>query len=623
MRPLRIAIASGKGGTGKTTIATNLAFVLAEAGERVAYVDCDVEEPNGHLFLSPRIRERRTVSIPVPEVDEAKCTYCGACGRACRYSAILTLPRTMLTFPKLCHGCGGCSLACPASAIREVPRAIGVVESGEAGALAFLQGRLEIGEAMAPPLIRSLLEAAPADRVLVMDAPPGTSCPVIESVRRADVLVLVTEPTPFGLNDLELAVDLAREIGLPFGVVVNRTGIGDGEVHDYCEREHIPSLIEIPNDREIALAYSRGRLATAALPWTRPLFSALFERAAALARTSSGGQKAKGERAPREEVPSESAARPSERLGGAPSNIPELVVISGKGGTGKTSVVASFAALAERVAMADCDVDAADLHLVLDPSVLERRSFQGGKKAFVDASKCASCGACEKLCRFGAIRRSSGDTGAPFEVDENGCKGCGVCVDHCPEKAIELVASGGGDWFVSATRHGPMAHARLGIAEENSGKLVSLVRREGEALAALEGRALLVCDGSPGIGCPVISSLTGARFALIVTEPTISGLHDFERVAALSRQLGVRAGACINKADLNLEMSARIEAAAASQGVPVLGRIRYDDAVTAAQVRRRAVVEDGSGPAAKDIRALWEVTASRMQSRSTTGGSNR
>jgi MinD superfamily P-loop ATPase len=602
--PLRIAIASGKGGTGKTTIATNLAVALAETGARVAYVDCDVEEPNGHIFLRPTIRQRREVSIPVPVVDETRCTLCGACGQACRYSAILVLPKKVLTFPKLCHGCGGCSLACPEDAIREVPRVVGFVDEGFAGRVAFVQGTLDVGEAMAPPVIRAVLAAAPRDGTIVLDAPPGTSCPVIETVKTADVVLLVTEPTPFGLNDLELAVAVVRELGLPSGVVVNRAGTGDHGVFDYCAREHIPVLLEIPNDRAIAQAYSRGELAVTALPRLQPRFVELGEKLAALA-----GSAPRRSRRPRVVTPPTSAdreGRPSADLPpGHAHDVRELVVVSGKGGTGKTSIVASFVALAAHAAVADCDVDAADLHLVLGPAVRHRWPFSGGRTAVIDAPGCTGCGLCLERCRFGAVRAPAGGVTA-YEIDPISCEGCGVCADICPEQAVALVAEENGEWFVSTTRHGPMVHARLGIAQENSGKLVSLVRREAQALSISERRELLISDGSPGIACPVIASIAGARLVLIVTEPTLSGLHDLRRVADLCRQFNIETGVCINKADINLEVSDQIEAEAARRGIPVLGRIRYDDAVTTAQVKRRAVVEIEAGPAAVDIRTLWE-----------------
>jgi MinD superfamily P-loop ATPase len=291
---------------------------------------------------------------------------------------------------------------------------------------------------------------------------------------------------------------------------------------------------------------------------------------------------------------------------GQKRDVRELVVISGKGGTGKTSIVASFFALAARAAVADCDVDAADLHLVLSPVVHNRWPFSGGHEAVIDMARCTRCGLCAEHCRFDAIRVDDDDGELAYAVDPISCEGCGVCVDLCPDAAAEMVPSARGEWFVSETRGGPMVHPRLGIAQENSGKLVSLVRREGEALSCSSGRELLICDGSPGIGCPVIASIAGARMVLVVTEPTLSGLHDLKRVATLTRQFGIETTVCINKADINPEISDRIEREAKALELTVLGRIRYDESVTTAQVNRMSVVENGDGPAARDIRALWE-----------------
>jgi MinD superfamily P-loop ATPase len=256
-----VAVASGKGGTGKTTVATNLAVVAAASGRKVQLLDCDVEAPNAHLFLNPEIERSEAVGVPVPEVDEEKCTACGECGRICQYSAIVSLKTNPLVFPELCHGCGGCALVCPEGAITECPREVGILEEGCASGVRFAGGKLRIGEAMAPPLIRAVEERAVHDGLVVIDAPPGTSCPMVESVRSCDFALLVTEPTPFGLNDLAIAVDTVRKLGVPFAVVVNRAGLGHDTVYSYCEDEGIDILAELPDDRRVAEAYSRGELA--------------------------------------------------------------------------------------------------------------------------------------------------------------------------------------------------------------------------------------------------------------------------------------------------------------------------------------------------------------------------
>jgi len=283
----------------------------------------------------------------------------------------------------------------------------------------------------------------------------------------------------------------------------------------------------------------------------------------------------------------------------------ELVVISGKGGTGKTSLAASFAVLADRPVVADCDVDAADLHLVLSPRIKERHEFRSGHEAVIRQEDCIGCGACLAHCRFGAVRmngKSAGD--ATFFIDPVACEGCGVCVRFCPEKAIDFPERLCDEWIISETRCGPMVHARLGVAAENSGKLVSTVRREARRIAEEELRSLVIVDGPPGIGCPVIASLTGATLVLAVTEPTVSGEHDLERVLSLTRHFSIPAVVCVNKWDLNPEMTKRIEDKARQAGARVVGRIRYDRAVTLAQMQERAVVET-EAPCVEDIQHIW------------------
>jgi MinD superfamily P-loop ATPase len=286
--------------------------------------------------------------------------------------------------------------------------------------------------------------------------------------------------------------------------------------------------------------------------------------------------------------------------------VEELVVISGKGGTGKTSLAASFAVLAEGPVIADCDVDAADLHLVLSPDIRERNDFFSGHEAVIRQNDCTGCATCQEYCRFGAVKRDKvKGGGAIFTIDSVSCEGCGVCVRFCPERAIDFPDSLCGQWMVSETRCGPMVHARLGVAAENSGKLVSTVRREARRIAEEQDRSIVIVDGPPGIGCPVIASLTGASKALIVTEPTVSGEHDLERILALTEHFNIPAAVCVNKWDLNTEITERIENNAKECGVQAAGRVRYDRGVTLAQIQEKAVVETDA-LSAYDIRQIWK-----------------
>jgi MinD superfamily P-loop ATPase len=272
---MKIAIASGKGGTGKTTVSVNLARTMSV---QVQLLDCDVEEPNAHLFLCGNRVKEEIVHIPIPQVDEALCDGCCECGKFCAYNAIVTFGTAPLIFPEMCHGCGGCTLVCPTKAITEVGRRIGVIETMESENITLIGGRLDVGVAMAPPLIREVKKRLQDNLPAILDAPPGTSCPVIAAIRDTDMVLLVTEPTPFGLNDLTLAVDMVRALQIPFGVIVNRMGSGDDRVHHYCEKEDIPILLEIPDDRRIAESYSRGILMVDALPQYRELFQRLIQK---------------------------------------------------------------------------------------------------------------------------------------------------------------------------------------------------------------------------------------------------------------------------------------------------------------------------------------------------------
>ncbi len=286
----------------------------------------------------------------------------------------------------------------------------------------------------------------------------------------------------------------------------------------------------------------------------------------------------------------------------------ELVVVSGKGGTGKTSIVASFAALAENKVLADCDVDAADLHLVLEPEIEHTENFSGGKQAKIITKHCIGCGLCYNACRFGAIRRGTDldeVVSVTYQIDPISCDGCGVCVRVCPGGAISFEPAMNGQWFRSRTRHGPMIHAKLGVAQENSGKLVTLVRDQARKLAQQNNLELIIIDGSPGIGCPVIASITAADMVLVVTEPTLSGQHDLERVADLTSHFGIETMVCINKWDINPQITAAIEQLTRKRKIHLAGKIRYDDAVTRALIKKLSVVEYSKNGVAEDVRKLW------------------
>jgi len=272
-----VSVASGKGGTGKTLVATSLALSLKER-TKVQLLDCDVEEPNAHLFLKPVITHSEAVCIPVPRVDNEKCTHCGRCAQVCVYHAIAVVPKHVLTFLELCHGCGACSYLCPERAITEEGREIGVVELGHSHGLGFAHGKLNIGEALAPPVIRKVKELANPDGVVIIDVPPGTSCPVVEAVKGSDFCILVTEPTPFGLNDLVLAVETVKALKILCGVVINRAGVGDRKVEEYCQKGNIPVLLVIPLDTEIARLYSKGITLVDGMPMWKNDFIKLFEK---------------------------------------------------------------------------------------------------------------------------------------------------------------------------------------------------------------------------------------------------------------------------------------------------------------------------------------------------------
>ena len=602
----QIAVSSGKGGTGKTFISTNIASILRKEGQTVRYLDCDVEEPNGHLFLKPVIESEEEVTILSPVgVDGEKCITCGKCAEACHYNAIAVVKEKVLFFQNLCHVCGACSIVCPEDAVIEEERKIGRLLHGRSGDIDFHYALLETAEGgMSPRLIKKVKHHID-EGFNILDSSPGTACPVVETVKDADLCVLVTDPTPFGIHDLKLAVDMCRELGQEPVIIVNRAEYMNDDLKQYCQAESLDVIGEIPDDRRIAECYSVGDLVVEQLPEYRALFSDIAHQMI---------QEAKQERTVRKKPDA------SERVEGEPesvsSSVPgaqavankpkELVVISGKGGTGKTSLVAAFCALGEKLAIADCDVDAADLHLLLQPDIQERGLFSGGDTAMIDPGRCTGCGDCFRACRFEAIVEEEFDERKIFKIDQMACEGCGVCCLVCPEDAVTCKKAVNGEWYVSETRLGPMSHAKLGVAEENSGRLVTLVRTKKDALAAEKSLSRSIIDGSPGTGCPVIASITGADYALVVTEPTVSGIHDLKRIMDVIRFFNVPSGVVVNKSDLNMEKAEEIRRITEENQSDFLGMIPYDKQVTEAQVNGLSIVEHADGETSRIIRSIWD-----------------
>ena len=607
-----VTVASGKGGTGKTTFAVNLAYTLANRGRQARLLDCDVEEPNDHLFVKPDFTEESDVGVLKPIWDEAKCTGCGKCAEACNYNAIAVVKDKVLIFNELCHSCGACAYVCPQNALREENAFIGKVQAApENRPFFFAHGLLKIGEALAPNVVHAVKAHIDPGAVNILDASPGTACPVVKALEGADVAVLLTEPTPFGLNDLKLAAAMTLEMGIPTGIVVNRSDGDDRIIADWAENVGIPIVGRIPFERKYAETYSSGKIL---VDWHDELNANLLQIYESLCALKGGPIAA----IPEMESIGADAEHPRAFDTGNATDYREVTIISGKGGTGKTTVTASFAVLAGDQVLADNDVDAADLHLLLTPRVHEAHRFVGGTKATVDSEKCIGCGKCAEACHFNSFRfdgPANDIVGKTWRIDPLACEGCGLCPRVCPVEAIRSEEAVTGNWYVSGTDYGPMVHARLGIAEENSGRLVAQVRNRAGELAAELRTERILGDGPPGTGCPVIASISGSDLVLIVTEPTVSGVHDMERVLDLAAHFGVPARVIINKADLNAEQAARIDEIATQRVSRVIGRIPFDRAVNDALMAGETVVQYGVGAAADAIGNAWKEVLSALTER--------
>lgn len=616
---MNLTVASGKGGTGKTTFSVNLAYALADDGLQVRLLDCDVEEPNDHLFVGDDFRKHEDVKVPKPVWVEDKCTGCGKCAEVCNYNAIAVIKGRVLIFNELCHSCGACTYVCPEDALPEASFVIGQVDADESKApFYFGQGVLNIGEALAPNVVQALKQHMAVDAINILDSAPGTACPVVKALEGADVAVLLTEPTPFGLNDLKLAVSMTLQMGVPTGIVVNRSNGEDRIIADWASEVGVPIVGRIPFERKYAETYSSGGILAEKHAELRQNLLDIYGRLCALQGTVPAAAPAM------DEFVVDGGAGSDEFRQGQANDYRELTIISGKGGTGKTTVTGSFAVLAgdeqdgSLHILADNDVDAADLHLLLQPRILEEHPFVGSSKATVNAEACIGCGKCAEICHFDAFRFDGPGNDLidkTWRVDALACEGCGLCPLVCPVEAITTERCVTGHWYLSETGYGPMAHARLGIAEENSGRLVTQVRNRAADLAAQLRAEGILGDGPPGTGCPVIAAVTGADLVLIVTEPTVAGVHDMERVLDLSAHFGVPAMVIINKSDLNPAQAQRIEAIAAEKQSKVVARIPFDRAVNDALMAGSTVVQYNGGKslAGDAIRAAWQAVRQELQ----------
>ncbi|MDD5596527.1 MAG: ATP-binding protein [Victivallaceae bacterium] len=586
---MNIAIASGKGGTGKTTVALSLARVRAEKRqEKVRLIDCDVEAPNDHLFLDSAEVSTVPVTLPKPVIDEKKCTACGKCARTCNYNALTVIAKKVLPFNELCHSCGVCGYVCPEKAVSYRPVEIGKIHSVRSGPpFALSWGELAIGQVQAPDIIRELRHGIRREDINIFDSSPGCGCAVRETLAGMDAVILVTEPTPFGLNDLRLAAELAGKLGIPTGIVINRSDGNDKIIEDFARESGVEILTRIPFERKYAETYSRGIVLAEKYPEIETLMDDLYGKIKELI-----------ERAPEKRqsvlgsIPESGGVKPVPAA--SRDGIKEAVVISGKGGTGKTTVCASLAALRPGNVFFDADVDASNLPILLKSKTLSTWKFTSGAKAFIDYDKCAGCGGCSDLCRFKAVRRYKDGT---YQVVPGACEGCGLCELVCPAGAVEMIPADTGYTHLSASEYGKLAHAFLNIGEENSGKLVTEVKNLALAVAAEEKDADILGDGSPGTGCPVIAAMAGSNLALAVTEPTVSGIHDLKRVLALAAHFDITGCVVINKADINPDKAAEIKDFCRVNRVEVIGEIPFDEAVGRALREGRHLLEISSCPA--------------------------
>ncbi len=592
---MKICIASGKGGTGKTTLAVSLASYFAEELKQTTrLVDCDVDAANAHLFISMEADRSEPAFVQKPRVNEEICTGCGACADACEYNAISILVGKPLIFDELCHSCGACEYVCPVNAINYTNKAIGSFHfiENENNSFKLSWGELNIGEVQAPDMIRQLKQMPDDSEITFYDASPGAGCPVRETMLGSDVVLLVTEPTPFGLNDLKMAAALSIEMKIPTAIVVNRSRSETDIISTFSQESGIPLIGRIPFDRAYASTCSQGKILFHEHEELNTHFKLIADALKHLKTNATLPEFHVTQFATQE------LYQPSKKS--KPKDVMEYVIMSGKGGTGKTTLSAALAGLTEESLFFDADVDASNLPILLKGQRLSEKRFVGGQKAVIDHDRCDRCGACISACHFNAIE----DDGEHVNIISEACEGCGFCTIVCPQQAIKMKEAETGFVFLSQSQYGPVSHAFLHIGEENSGKLVSQVRDQAYTVVSKEDLHQILGDGPPGTGCPVIAATTGADLAIIVTEPGMSGVHDMMRASKLAKHFHLNALLVINKSDMNIEQNLRIRKFCREENITILGEIPFDETVEQALSEEKSIMEFAQSKAAL---AIYEI----------------
>ena len=595
-----LAICSGKGGTGKTTIALSLAHVLANSAnisKPIKLLDFDVEEPNSHLFVSIKDEKRLSVTTEKPRWNMEKCISCGKCAKKCRYNAIALMKGKPILIDDLCHSCGTCELICPTDAIYFEHEEIGHIRHGSIGPMDFAVGELNIGQALAPKVIAGLKQQFLPDGINIIDGPPGTACPAQKTIENSSACLLIAEPTRFGHHDLQLSLKLCNSLQVPTGILINKSSEDDNIIVDLAKEYNCQIVGKISNKRQYAEAVAAGKILSNEFPEIEEELLRAFSKLLDAANEKSAPQ------IPERELQHHLILKPE--VTQTSDEIPtEITVLSGKGGTGKTTITASFAALSSSRNYSDCDVDAANLNLLLGGRTWKQEEVFAGSEAEISSIKCIACGKCSENCRFGAIYQDK--TSGKFVVNPVACEGCGLCIEICPVHAITDYPAKTGDLMVGKKDNSQLVHAELVTGGENSGKLVTSVRNMAQKVSHEFPVDWILSDGPPGIACPTIAAISGTDRVILVTEPGVAAFHDLKRIIKLVRHFGLTAEIVINKADLNSDITAQIYDLTKHKGVKVLGEVPYDETINQALKQGTPVVKFNEGKASKAIQEIWK-----------------